>query len=111
MLGFTQISWDNESGNEKHPDSIFKEWEKLTDEEKAAAADLGFTERDWERRWDDDQGSEPLPDSFYKPWAELTSCGKNRFLLHNPCVHLHSFLQMNTSVVGYSDSRNRVVYH
>ena len=72
MLGYTQVSWDNESGEEKQPASADKYWANLTDSEKAAARVLGYTEK----AWDDESGSEAQPASAIKHWDELTSCGE-----------------------------------
>ena len=68
ILGFTQASWDNESGNEEQPSSADKGWDELTEREKAAALVLGYTRRMWE-------SGTTQPASMEKDWAELTSCG------------------------------------
>ena len=77
MLGYTQVSWDNLSGEEQQPWSSIKSWASLTANEKAAAAVLGYTAT----TWDNDSGSEPQPASAFKSWAELTSCfdGENLY--------------------------------
>ena len=67
-MGFTQASWDNESGNEEQPSSADKGWDELTEREKAAAVVLGYTSDMW------DTGT-PQPASTEKGWAELSSCG------------------------------------
>ena len=72
-LGFTQVSWDNMSGEEPQPSSwMYKFWDELTDNEKAAVTLLGYSQVSW----DNDSGSEPQPASAYKGWSELTSCGE-----------------------------------
>ena len=40
LLGYTQASWDNESGNEQPPATADKAWAELTGTQKAAAAVL-----------------------------------------------------------------------
>ena len=72
MLGYTQASWDNLSGQETQPDSEDKSWADLTDSERAAAVVLGFTGTSW----DNESGSEPQPASENKNWVALTSCGE-----------------------------------
>ena len=64
VLGYTQVSWDNESGEEPQPASYDKFWTELTDEERAAAVSLGYTQAIWDQ-----------PAAGNKYWAELTSCG------------------------------------
>ena len=74
-LGYTQVSWDNASGEEKQPASTEKAWAELTAKEKAAASVLGYTAKSW----DNDSGEEPQPASFNdKYWDELYTCGQNR---------------------------------
>ena len=70
MLGYTQASWDNLSGQEQQPWSSIKSWASFTDNEKAAAVVLGYSQT----TWDNESGSEPQPSSFDKSWAELTAC-------------------------------------
>ena len=84
-LGFTQVSWDNLSGQELQPWSSIKSWSQLTGEEKKAAEVLGYNQK----AWDNDSGSEPQPASGDKSWAEMTSCtnGQNVFILHPPPAH------------------------
>ena len=62
MLGFSQASWDNESGQETQPASSEKYWAQLTHDERAAAGVLGYTEETWD-------GS---PAATRKAWAQLT---------------------------------------
>ena len=71
VLGFTQVSWDNLSGQEKQPISFDKNWMALTQHEQAAAIALGYTKT----TWDNMSGSEAQPASVDKAWSELTSCG------------------------------------
>ena len=75
-LGYTQASWDNQSGQEIQPDSADKNWADLTASERAAAADLGFTQTSW----DNESGSEPQPASEDKYYAQLTDCGAQSFI-------------------------------
>ena len=72
VLGYTQVSWDNESGDEAQPWASNKQWRGLTENEKAAAALLGYTET----TWDNVSGNEAQPASGDKSWAELTACGE-----------------------------------
>ena len=80
MLGFTQASWDNLSGEEPQPESMIKMWEELTGNEKAAAMVLGYTEL----TWDDESGYETQPEK--RTWAEMSKCG-NPLSLHYPTKH------------------------
>ena len=73
VLGYTQVSWDNDSGKEPQPDSDGKPWSKLSESEKVAAVVLGYTEQ----AWDDESGSEAQPASAIKHWDDLTSCGED----------------------------------
>ena len=70
VIGFTQLSWDNESGEEQQPLTGLQYWAALTDEEKAAGTLLGYTAASW----DNLSGSEDQPAVVDKSWAELTSC-------------------------------------
>ena len=70
-LGYTQITWDDASGQENEPSSVDKAWNKLTTEEKSAAVDLGFTGK----TWDNESGKEKQPASENKHWSDLTTCG------------------------------------
>ena len=69
-LGYTKLSWDNESGQERKPLASFKSWAQLTANEKAGALLLGYTQS----TWDDVSGSETPPASTDKSWDELTVC-------------------------------------
>ena len=80
MLGYTQVSWDDASGEETQPASGDKHWANLTETEKVAAMFLGYTGT----IWDNDSGSEPQPASAIKHWDELTSCGEIE-------IHLYTF--------------------
>ena len=71
MLGYTQVSWDNLSGQEQQPWSSDKFWASLTDNEESAAVLLGYTQK----AWDNESGSEQQPHSSFKSWRELTACG------------------------------------
>ena len=69
VLGYTQVSWDNISGEEKQPSSTEKYWDELTEQERAAAITLGYTRPMWDK-------DKKLPPAMEKHWAELTtSCG------------------------------------
>ena len=70
VLGYTQVSWDDESGEEQQPLTNFLSWAALTDEEKAAGTLLGYTATNWNNV----SGSEPQPAVAGKSWSELTSC-------------------------------------
>ena len=69
VLGYTQVSWENLSGNEPQPSSHKKSWSELTHSERVAAVLLGYTGK----VWDNESGSELQPASAYKSWAELKS--------------------------------------
>ena len=69
VLGYTQVSWDNLSGQEPQPWSWDKFWNELSVNEKAAIVLLGYDEK----TWDNDSGMETQPDK--KSWAELSECG------------------------------------
>ena len=71
-LGYTKLSWDDESGQERKPLASFKSWAQLTANEKAGAALLGYTQSSW----DNVSGSETQPASADKSWDELLSCGE-----------------------------------
>ena len=70
MLGYDQVSWDNESGRERQPESSFRRWSELTYVEKAAAKVLGYRQK----VWDDESGNVPQPASEDRTWAGLTTC-------------------------------------
>lgn len=67
VLGYTEYSWDNLSGQEKQPASTFKEWIQLTTKEKTAAVVLGYIEQTW--------GKQEATEHRKKSWSELTSKG------------------------------------
>ena len=73
-LGYSQRTWDNESGSERQPSTENKSWDELTGNEQTAAGVLGYNRRSWDG---------PQPDSVYKSWSELTSCGE-----HSPILTL-----------------------
>ena len=95
VLGYTQVSWDNDSGQESLPFSAYKSWASLSDNEKAAAALLGYNEKSW----DNESGLEAQPASGDKQWAELTTCGKDDHvsISHLPPSHV-SFALLSTCV-------------
>ena len=72
VLGFNQVTWDNDSKQESKPQSFNKFWIELTQTEREAAVLLDFNERSW----DNDSGNEPQPVSLRKKWADLTACPK-----------------------------------
>ena len=71
MLGYTQVSWDNASGNERKPLAARKKWASLTDNEKLAVGLLGFTEMSWSTGLGYTIRSSS---SIDKRWSELTVC-------------------------------------
>jgi len=73
-LGYTKLSWDDESGQERKPLASFKSWAQLTANEKAGAVLLGYTQSSW----DNISGSETQPASAHKSWDELLLCGEGR---------------------------------
>ena len=74
MLGYTPVTWDNESGQERLPWSATKSWAALSSNEKDAAGALGYTEL----TWDNESGAEPQPLSAAKSWAQMTACGDGK---------------------------------
>ena len=72
MLGYTELTWDNDSGKEPQPLSSNKTWGALKEQEKEAAVILGYTEI----IWDNLSGFERQPVSALKYWSELTICGE-----------------------------------
>ena len=79
VLGYTEASWENLSGQERQPWSYGKPWIRLTDIERIGAALLGFTEKSWDNK----SGLEPQPISYSKSWSELTVCpgGEDTYIL------------------------------
>ena len=71
LLGHTQVSWDNVSGNEQQPWSDEKSWDDLSAAEKSAVLDLGYTAK----TWDNASGQEKQPASAKKYWSDLTTSG------------------------------------
>ena len=69
-MGYTQVTWDNESGNEKEPEAATYVWDSLTESQKAAVMVLGYTQT----TWDDVSGKEIQPATVYKYWVEMSSC-------------------------------------
>ena len=66
-MGYTSITWDNWSGTEKQPDSVFKKWADLTDEERSAVIVLGYTRGRWDNK---------SPASNTKYWSQLSDLEK-----------------------------------
>ena len=89
VLGYTEISLDNVSGEEQQPWSSIKYWASLTDTEKEAATILGYTETTWGSR--SDSGSGLPPQSWYKYWDELTTCGEGE----NARIKANMFLTLS----------------
>ena len=79
-LGFTQVSWDNDSGKEPQPWSLTKKWSELTENQKAGAVALGYTEK----IWDNESKSEPQPVAFKLDWDQLTTCGEENCVMQPP---------------------------
>ena len=73
-LGYTKLSWDDESGQERQPLASFKSWSQLTANEKAGALLLGYDYASW----DNVLGSEIQPMSASKNWDELLLCGEGK---------------------------------
>ena len=100
-LGFTKVKWDNWSGQEPQPQTLEKNWGRLTEDEQAAARKLGFTQLIWDTQqpdvlakfwsaltdsekkaagmlgftelsWDNKSGQEIQPDAYNKMWSQLT---------------------------------------
>ena len=80
VLGYTQVSWENLSGNEPQPSSHKKSWSELRHSERVAAVVLGYTGK----AWDNESGSEPQPASADKQWSELSPCADEG--KHADCV-------------------------
>ena len=70
MLGYTQVSWDDETGLVRVPLAARKPWNALTGDDKIAASLLGYTQTSW----DNLSGTEPQPNVFNKQWSELATC-------------------------------------
>ena len=75
MLGFSQRSWDNDSGKEKQPALFDKYWDSLSHKERLAGVLLGYTGTSW----DNDSGSELQPTSLDMSWFKLEACGEHFF--------------------------------
>ena len=78
-FGYTQVSWDNDSGQEAQPASTNKDWAMLTENERAAAMMLGYTAASW----DDNSGKETKPAAAKKFWSQLTVCGEDLTILQS----------------------------
>ena len=101
QLGYTQVSWDNDSGKEPQPASSSKKWADFTDVEKKAAVVLGYSQLSWDypwpatadkhfakltvieqaaagelgydaTTWDNESGNEQQPAAGSKGWSELS---------------------------------------
>ena len=90
VLGFSQVTWDNLSGEEEQPWSSSKAWYELSTNQKAAALLLGYRQT----TWDNESGSEPQPASAAKSWAELTTCveSKSKTSMPHPYIVLCALL-------------------
>ena len=97
VLGYTQVSWDNLSGNEPQPVSHKKFWYELRHSERVAAVLLGYTGK----VWDNESGSEPQPASADKHWSELSRCAdEGRYAGIYLCVYVY----MNVCMYAYKHS-------
>ena len=67
-LGYTQASWDDESGREVQPWSAIKYWDQLATDEQTAAEILGFESTTW-KRWTGASG-------YPRAWADLATCSE-----------------------------------
>ena len=67
LLGYTQASWDNASGDETQPASASKKWADLNTTERLAATVLGYTEQTWST----------ISESK-TPWSALTNTDTSR---------------------------------
>ena len=96
MLGYTQVSWDDETGLVREPLAARKPWFLLSTNEKMAAGLLGFTEI----IWDNFSGIVQQPAAAYKLWSELTTCadGEDMFFCRARMVITHIPILMSVSV-------------
>ena len=62
-FGYSERSWDNESGEEKQPHAASTLWDKLKTKKKVALKVLGYTRASWDSQ---------KPPSYYAYWEELT---------------------------------------
>ena len=69
-LGYTKLSWDDETGQARQPLASFKSWAQLTANERAGAVLLGYTQASW------DNVFESQPATAFKSWDELLVCGE-----------------------------------
>ena len=72
VLGYNQVSWDNESGEERQPLQSRMIWASLSSVEQEAVVLLGFTQGTWDGRSE----FSAQPASVSKYWSELTVCGE-----------------------------------
>ena len=72
-LGYTQITWDDESQNEKQPSHTDNSWSDMTVKEKALLKILGYTAK----TWDNVSGKEEQPAAASTIWDDLSVCGEN----------------------------------
>ena len=70
VLGYTKLTWDNDSGSEQKPWSFIKLWSSLTKTEKDAAKVLGMTKKSWEKK--------RKTGIFAKKWDDMTSCSDGK---------------------------------
>ena len=73
VLGYDEVSWDNESGRERQPWQSKMIWASMTMPQRRAVMLLGFTQATWDGRAD----ASVRPASYSKKWSELTTtCGE-----------------------------------
>ena len=87
-LGYTKVSWNDESGQAHKPLAAFKSWAQFTANEKAGAVLLGYTQASW----DNVSGSEPQPASASKSWDELLMCGEGTGIFVSILVHASEYI-------------------
>ena len=79
-LGYTKLSWDDETGQERQPLASFKSWAQLTTNERAGAVLLGYTQASW------DNVFEGQPASAFKSWDQLLVCGEGECVFVSPRI-------------------------
>ena len=88
-LGYTKITWDNESGDQKQPWAAIQFWSALSVKERRAALYLGWAEA----TWNNVGGNEPQPPINKKFWDEISVCGEYNFFMQclaNSVIQGHS---------------------